>query len=152
MEFKDSGSVYTARCGEERSRKLLTPSLPHTLLCVSLIFACYVLSCSVLSDSLRPHDCSPPGSSVHGDSPTKNTGVGCHFLLQDLPNPGIEPRSPALQADSLPAEPQGSPKETRLCSSCGGLGPEGWHPGPDIPSREKPLLLRICPPRPFFCI
>ena len=25
----------------------------------------------------------------------------------DVPNPGIEPRSPALQADSLPAEPQG---------------------------------------------
>ena len=25
----------------------------------------------------------------------------------DLPNPGIEPESPALQADSLPAEPQG---------------------------------------------
>ena len=30
----------------------------------------------------------------------------------DLPNPGIKPRSPALQADSLPAEPQGKfPKE-----------------------------------------
>ena len=28
----------------------------------------------------------------------------------DLPNPVIEPRSPTLQADSLPAEPQGSPK------------------------------------------
>ena len=27
----------------------------------------------------------------------------------DLPDPGIKPRSPALQADSLPAEPQGSP-------------------------------------------
>ena len=27
----------------------------------------------------------------------------------DLPNPGIEPRSPALQADSLPAEPRGKP-------------------------------------------
>ena len=27
----------------------------------------------------------------------------------DLPNPGIEPRSPALQADSLPAEPPGKP-------------------------------------------
>ena len=27
----------------------------------------------------------------------------------NLPNPGIEPRSPALQADSLPAEPQGKP-------------------------------------------
>ena len=28
----------------------------------------------------------------------------------DLPNPGIEPTSPALQADSLPAEPSGKPK------------------------------------------
>ena len=28
---------------------------------------------------------------------------------RDLPNPGIEPRSPALQADSLPAEPQEKP-------------------------------------------
>ena len=27
----------------------------------------------------------------------------------DLPNPGVEPRSPALQADSLPAEPPGEP-------------------------------------------
>ena len=36
----------------------------------------------------------------------------------DLPNPGIEPRSPTLQADSLPAEPQishqGSPKSFSL--------------------------------------
>ena len=31
---------------------------------------------------------------------------------RDLPNPGIEPRSPTLQADSLPAEPQGKPKNT----------------------------------------
>ena len=28
---------------------------------------------------------------------------------RDLPNPGIEPRSPTLQADSLPAEPPGKP-------------------------------------------
>ena len=28
----------------------------------------------------------------------------------DRPNPGIEPRSPTLQADSLPAEPQGKPR------------------------------------------
>ena len=32
----------------------------------------------------------------------------------DLPNPGIEPRSPALQADSLPAEPPGKPKNTGM--------------------------------------
>ena len=34
----------------------------------------------------------------------------------DLPNPRIEPRSPALQADSLPAEPQGKPKNTGVGS------------------------------------
>ena len=34
----------------------------------------------------------------------------------DLPNPGNEPRSPALQADSLPAEPQGKPKNTGMGS------------------------------------
>ena len=34
----------------------------------------------------------------------------------DLPNPGIEPRSPTLQADSLPAEPPGRPKNARVGS------------------------------------
>ena len=34
----------------------------------------------------------------------------------DLPNPGIEPRSPALQQDSLPAEPPGKPKNTGVGS------------------------------------
>jgi len=34
----------------------------------------------------------------------------------DLPNPGIEPRSPSLQADSLSAEPQGKPKNTGVGS------------------------------------
>ena len=34
----------------------------------------------------------------------------------DLPNPGIKPRPPALQVDSLPAEPQGKPKNTGVCS------------------------------------
>ena len=36
-------------------------------------------SCPILCD---PMDCSPPGSTSPGDSPDKNTGVGCHFLLQ----------------------------------------------------------------------
>ena len=36
-------------------------------------------SCPTLCD---PIDGSPPGSPVPGDSPGKNTGVGCHFLLQ----------------------------------------------------------------------
>ena len=53
------------------------------------------VSHSVMSDC-DPVDCSPPGSSVHGDSPGKNTG-GLPFPSPgDLPDPGIEPRSPAL--------------------------------------------------------
>ena len=40
-------------------------------------------------------DSIPPSSSVHEDSPGKNTGTGCHALLQgNLPNPGIKPRKP----------------------------------------------------------
>ena len=37
----------------------------------------------------------------------------------DLPDPGIEPRSPASQADSLPAEPPGSPCQRRRNKRCG---------------------------------
>ena len=53
-------------------------------------------------------DCNLPGSSVHGDSPGKNTGLGCHDPPPgDLPNPGIKTRSPTLWADCLPSEPPG---------------------------------------------
>ena len=69
-----------------------------------IIVLCLVAqSCLTLCNSV---DCSPPGTSVHGDSPGTNTGVGCHFLLQgNLPDPGIQPGSSTLQADSLPTEP-----------------------------------------------
>ena len=64
-----------------------------------------------------PMDCSPAGSSVHGDFPSKNTGVGCHALLQgNLPKPGIKPRSPTLQADSSPSEPPGKPRNAGVGS------------------------------------
>ena len=63
--------------------------------------------CPTLCDCM---DCSPPGSSVHGDSPGQNTGVGSMFTSSgDLPNLRMEPRSPTLQVNSLLSEPQGSP-------------------------------------------
>ena len=50
-----------------------------------------VLSRSVMSDTLQPMT-NLPGSSVHGDSPGKNTGVGYHALLQGiLPTQGLKP-------------------------------------------------------------
>ena len=67
------------------------------------------------------------------NSPGQNTGVGSLFLLQgNLPNPGIKPRSPTLQADSLPAEPQGKPKNTGVgsLSLLQRIFPtQGWNPG-----------------------
>ena len=55
-------------------------------------------------------DYSLPGSPVHGDSPGKNTGVGCHFLPPgNLPDPGIELVSPALAGEFFTAEPAGRP-------------------------------------------
>ena len=45
------------------------------------------------------------GYTVHGILQARILEWNSIFLLQgDLPNPGIEPRSPALQADALPAE------------------------------------------------
>ena len=44
-------------------------------------------SCPTVCD---PMNCSPQGSSVHVDSPSKNTGVGCHALLQGIfPTQGL---------------------------------------------------------------
>ena len=43
-----------------------------------------VLVVQSLPTLCNPMDCSPPGSFVHGDSLGKNTGVGCHALLQGI--------------------------------------------------------------------
>ena len=51
------------------------------------------------------------------NSPGRNTGMGRLSLSPgDLPKPGIEPRSPTLWMDSLPAGPQRKSKNTRLGS------------------------------------
>ena len=52
-----------------------------TLKNVQYRFAKSLQLCPSLCD---PMDCSPPGCSVHGDSPGKYTGVGCHFPLQGI--------------------------------------------------------------------
>ena len=52
-------------------------SLP-TVICY---FCLAAKLCSTLWDLM---DCSPPGSAVHGDSPGKNTGVGCHAPIQGI--------------------------------------------------------------------
>ena len=108
------------------------------------VFVLYCESCSIVSDSLRPHGLYSPWNS-----PGQSTGVGSCSPLQgtsqprdwtqvsriagrfftswatreaqehwsgepipspvDVPDPGVKPGSPALQVDSLPAEPPGKP-------------------------------------------
>ena len=61
------------------------------------------VSTTVGSNSCDPTDCSPPGPSVHGILQEYWTGLPFPSP-GGLPDPGIEPRSPAVQADSLPTE------------------------------------------------
>ena len=70
-----------------------------------IVVSCIVTqSCPTLCD---PMDYSPPGSS--GILQARILEWVAISFSGDLPNPGIEPRSPALQADSLPFEPPGKP-------------------------------------------
>ena len=67
-------------------------------------------TCSVVFDSVHPHGLQPTRLLYPWDFPCKNTGVGCHSLLQDTfltqrSNLGLLP----WQADSLPLSHQGSP-------------------------------------------
>ena len=126
-------------------------------------------SCLTLCD---PVDCSPPSSSVHGTLQTIILeGVACPPPAH-LPDPGIKPGSPALQADSFPSEPPGKPSLNVLAcktpllpygtpsQSCGFLLQTltGWGPrntgreacpghAPWSP-RPRPLGLLTPPPAP----
>ena len=158
----------------------------------------------------NPVDCNPPGFSVRGNSPGKNTGVGCHALLQgifptqgsnpgllhcrqilywlchqgtlnelmnrwiraslsmefsrpkywsgllfpspgDLPDLGIKPGFPILQADFLPSETPGKPQ---IISSVQfshsvmshSLWPHGLqHTRPPYPSPTPGVYSNSCP-------
>ena len=105
---------------------LLTPFIPpspspapdgvhKSVLCVCISIAALQIGSSVpsfqiphccylvVSKSVRPHGLQPAGFLCPWDSLGKSTGVGCHALLQGIvPDPGIGPGSPALQADYLP--------------------------------------------------
>ena len=54
-------------------------------------------------------DCIPPGSSVHGVLQTRTLEWVAILSPGNLPDPGIEPGTAALQVDSVPSEPPGMP-------------------------------------------
>ena len=81
--------------------------------------------CSVVSDSLRPHGLQPARLLCPWDSPGKNTGVGCHFLLQLIPLSGQKWASP-------PGSTSSSLTTHRLISEVM-VGEEGQRPFPQAP-------------------
>ena len=73
------------------------------LLCSGLVHV-FMLSCSVVSDSLRLRRLQPPSLLCPWDYSGKNTAVGCHFLLQGIfLTQGMNPRLGLLhwQVNSL---------------------------------------------------
>ena len=80
---------------------LFFPLLPQPL----LLFSCYPVQ--IFCDHM---DCSTPGSFCPQDSPGKNTGVGCHFLLQGIfSTHGSNLQSSALAGKFFTTEPPGKP-------------------------------------------
>ena len=61
-----------------------------------------------------PTLCHPTDYTVYGILQARILELVAFPFPRDLPNPGMEPRSPTLQVDSLPAEPQGKPKHTGM--------------------------------------
>ena len=62
-----------------------------------------MLSCSVMSDSVQPYGLWPARLLYSWDFPVKNTGVGCHFVLQGIfLTQGLNPCLLHWQVDSLP--------------------------------------------------
>ena len=75
------------------------------------LMCCAVLSHSVMSNSLRPHELQPARLLCPWGFSRQEywSGLPCP-PPGDRPNPGIEPRFPTLQVDSLPSEPPGKPR------------------------------------------
>ena len=99
---------------EPRSPSLQVDSFPaepqgSPVLKVTVCFRLLSFSCSVISDSLETHGLEPTRLLCPRDFPGKNTGVGCHFLLQRIfLTQGLNPHLLHWQANSLPLSHQES--------------------------------------------
>ena len=84
---------------------------------LQVFICCAVLSGSVVLDSLQPHGLQPAMLLGPWGFSKQEYWSGLPFPpLGDLPNPGIKPRSPALQVNSSPSEPPGKPTNTGVGS------------------------------------
>ena len=86
------------------------------LSCWGHVLCLVIQSCPTVCD---PMDCSPPGSSVHGDSLGKNTGISCHALLQGIfPTQGSNSGVPHCRWILYHLSHQGSPRILEWVDYC----------------------------------
>ena len=117
-DSKDLGIHTLPPCkyGSTSSEAYALSTCCHILfmfLCVCVFVHMHARSLQLCLTLCDPMDCSLPGSSVHEDSPGKNTGVGCHALFQGIfltqeSNLRLL-RILHWQAGSLPLQPSGRP-------------------------------------------
>ena len=111
--FRGSSRTQGSNPGLSHFRQILYhlshQGSPHKNVCVCVcVCVCVYVSHSVLSDSMQPHGLWPTRLLCPWDSPGKNSGVDCHFLLQGIfPTQGSNPCLPHWQVDSLPLSHQG---------------------------------------------
>ena len=92
-----------------------------TVKCISYLLCLAAQSCLTLYDSMN---CSPPGFSVLGDSPGKNTGVGCLAVLQGtFPTQGLKPGLPHRRWILYHLSHQGSPRILKWVAMPSSRGP-----------------------------
>ena len=108
-------SCYLWKGLSNRSYSSITRNQNFATLFIAVL--CAVLRCSVVSDSLQPHGLQLARILCPWGVSKQEYWSELPFLSpEDLPNPGNGLRSPALQADSLPSEPPGKPKNTGVGS------------------------------------
>ena len=109
--MQNSGRKVTSNRKQNPTHSFKNKSKRVKLKIHSCAVPCLVAqSCLTLCN---PMDCSPPGSSFHGDSPGKNTGVGCHTLLQGIfPIQGSNPGCPHCRHILYHLSHQGRPRST----------------------------------------
>ena len=93
---------------------LTTFIISTTIICKCLLHPkpCWaVLSCSVVSNCLRPHELQPTRLLIHRDSPDKDTRKGSHALLQGIfPTQGSNPGLPCCRQILYHLSHQGNPR------------------------------------------
>ena len=111
-DLSDSGIKFGSPALKVNSLPSEPPGKPTISQKVKIKFS---QSCPTLCD---PTHCSLPGSFVHQDSPSKNTGLGSLSLLQGI-FPGIELGSPVNPLTWIPYQMsyQGSPLSPSVCSN-----------------------------------